>query len=158
MRPIGHADELERRRRRAVNLLESGESPTSIAKFLGCSRSSVYRWRGDARAGPRGLAAKPHPSRPRLLHDEKLPELERLLLEGPTAHGWSTHLWTGARIAHLIKRRFGVIYTPDHALRVVKRRLGWTCQKPERRARERDEAEIARWKREEWPRIKKRFA
>ena len=158
MRPIGHADELERRRRRAVQLLESGESPTNIARFLGCSRSSVYRWRDEARAGPRGLAAKPHPSRPRLLPDEKLPELERLLLEGPAAHGWSTLLWTGARIAILIKRRFGVRYSSDHALRVVKRRLGWTCQKPERRARERDEAEIARWKREEWPRIKKRFA
>ena len=158
MRPKGHADELERRRRRAAQLLESGESPTTIAKFLACSRSSVYRWKDDARAGPRGLAAKPHPGRPRLLTDEQLPQLERMLLKGPTAHGWSTHLWTGARIALLIKRRFGVRYTPDHALRVVKKRLGWSCQKPSLRARERDETEIKRWKREEWPRIKKSFA
>jgi transposase len=155
MRPKGNAAELERRRRRAVQLLSAGESPTDIARFLGCSRASVYRWQEAARAGPEGLSAKPHPGRPPELTDKQILELERLLLQGPTAHGWHTCLWTGSRVARLIQRHFGVTYCDDHALRVVRWRLGWSCQKPERRARERDEAEIARWKREEWPRIKK---
>ena len=155
MRPKGNAAELERRRRRAVQLLSAGESPTDIARFLGCSRSSIYRWQEAARAGPEGLSSKPHPGRPPALTGKQMLLLERLLLQGPTAHGWHTCLWTGSRIARLIRGHFGVVYCADHALRVVKQRLGWSCQKPERRARERDEAEIARWKREKWPRIKK---
>ena len=158
MRPVGSAAELERRRRRAIQLLEEGESPTDIARFLGCSRTSVYRWKDAAAAGPQGLDALPVPGRPRELSDEQLPELEALLLQGATAHGWRTQLWTGARIAKLIERHFGVTYHRDHALRLVKTRLGWSCQKPERRARERDEVAIAEWKRRDWPRIKKRCA
>lgn len=155
MRPCGTAEELERRRRRAVELFEAKESPTEIARFLGCSRASIYRWHDAAKNGPDGLNAKPHPGRSRELPDDELPELERLLLQGPVAHGWRTQLWTGARIARLIRRRFGVEYSGDHALRLVKTRLGWSCQKPARRARERDEAAIAAWRRRDWPRIKK---
>ncbi len=158
MRPVGTAAELERRRWWAVQLVEQGESPTQIAKFLGCSRSSIYRWCGQAEAGPGGLAAKPHPGPAPCLSDKQLPQLEALLLQGALAHGWSTELWTGKRVARLIRRRFGVKYTPDHARRLVQRRLRWSCQKPEYRARERDEVEIERWRREEFPRIKKRGA
>ncbi len=64
MRPYGNAAELERRRRRAMELWDEGESPTQIARFLGCSRTSLYRWRNTSRIlGPAGLAAKPHPGR-----------------------------------------------------------------------------------------------
>jgi transposase len=158
MRPVGTAAELERRRRRAVRLLEQGESPRQLAKFLGCSRSSLYRWRDMARDAPGGLDARPHPGRARKLDDSQLGRLEGLLQQGALAHGWSTDLWTGPRVATLIRRHFGVRHDPDHVVRLLKRRLGWTSQKPERRARERDEAEIERWKREEFPRIKKRRA
>jgi len=158
MRPKGSAEELERRRRRAVHLLDQDESPTLIARFLGCSRSSVYRWEKMARDGPCGLEAKPHPGRRRRLSDEQLQELEALLKQGAPAHGWTTDLWTARRVAKLIRRHFGVKYDPDHVRRMLKKRLGWTSQKPARRARERDEAEIERWKREELPRIKKRRA
>ncbi len=158
MRPIGHADELERRRRRAVQLFEAGESPTEIAKFLDCERQSVHRWERAARAGPNGLDAKPHPGRPRALDDEKLRQLEQLLLQGPLVHGFSTQLWTGARIAQVIDKAFGVQFTADYCVRLAKKKLGWSCQKPERKARERDEAAIQQWKEEDWPRIKKSSA
>ena len=87
---------------------------------------------------------------------DQLKELDTLLRQGPLAHGWSTNIWTSRRIAILIRRHFTVSYHPDHALRIVKRRLGWSCQKPTRRALERDEDAIKLWKQKEFPRIKKR--
>jgi transposase len=80
--------------------------------------------------------------------------LERLLLQGPLAQGYRTNLWTTARIAELIRREFGVHYHRDHVGRLM-HRLQWSPQKPERRALERDEKAIPRWKRKDWPRIKK---
>lgn len=158
MRPIGSAEELERRRRRAVQLLDHGESPTEIAHFLGCSRSSVYRWHASARAGPDGLVAKPHPGPKPKLDDAQLRELEELLKRGALAHGWQTDLWTASCVARIVRRHFGVKYHPEGLRPLLNKRLGWTSQKPVRRARERDEAEIRRWVREEFPRIKRGHA
>jgi transposase len=151
-RPLGTADELERRRRRAVELMRQGESPTAIARILGADRSSLYRWRAAARR-PAGLAARPHPGPAPRLSDGQLRRLEAMLQQGAKAHGWPNELWTAARAARLIRRRFGVTYHPDHVRRFLRARLGWTSQKPRRRAKERDECEIARWLREEFPRI-----
>jgi transposase len=77
-----------------------------------------------------------------------------LLLEGPIAHGYRTNLWTTARIAEVISRKFGVRYHRDHVGRLM-HSLRWSPQKPERQALERDEEKIKRWKREVWPRVKK---
>jgi len=156
MRPKGSAQELERRRRRAIALCENGRSQAEAARVVGASESSVHRWRTMARAGPEGLAAKPHPGRKRRLTHAQHRRLEQLLLKGARAHGWRDELWTAARVAKLIRKRFGVKFHVEHVRKIVKERLGWTSQKPERRARERDEAEIERWRREEFPRIKKR--
>jgi transposase len=143
MRPIGTAQELERRRRRAVELMNRGESPTVIARILGVCRTSLYRWRAMARRSPDGLAARPHPGpTPRLTADQ-MRQLEGLLKEGAKAHGWRTQLWTAARVAELIERRFAIAFHPEHVRKVLKRRLKWTSQKPQRKARERDEAAIA---------------
>jgi len=155
MRPVGTAEELERRRRRAVELISQRESPTVIAHVLGVYRTSLYRWREMAQQGPEGLAAKPHPGRKRRMTAQQHEKLEDLLLQGPRAHGWSNDLWTAPRVRVLIRRHFGIEFHVEHVRRIVKERLGWSSQKPERRARERDEAEIERWKREEFPHIKK---
>jgi transposase len=77
-----------------------------------------------------------------------------MLLKGAMAHGYQTELWTTSRIAEVIERTFGVRYDRDHVGRIL-RGMGFSCQKPDRRALERDEERIARWKSEEWPRIKK---
>jgi transposase len=73
--------------------------------------------------------------------------------KGPQAFGFDTDLWTLGRIAEVIERLTGVGYHPGHVWRLL-RRLHWSPQRPARRASERDEAEIARWRAQEWPRIK----
>jgi transposase len=142
MRPIGTAEELQRRRIRAIELVEQGESPDDVAHFLGCGRSSVYTWVKLARQSPEKLAAKPHAGPKPRLSDVQLAELESLLLEGAKAHGWKTELWTAARVAEVIGRRFRVHFHPEHVRKVLRRRLKWTSQKPQRRAKERDEVAI----------------
>jgi transposase len=78
-----------------------------------------------------------------------------MLLQGAAAHGYGTDLWTLPRAAALIERAFGVHYHPAHVWKIL-RGCGWSPQKPERRARERDEDAIAQWRRRRWPHIKKR--
>lgn len=152
-RPIGSPLELERRRRRAVDLLQQGECPTTVAHFLGVDRSSVYRWRVAARRGPQALAAQPSPGRPPRLSDQHLQRLEELLAQGAQAHGWPNSLWTAARVAHLIHQHFGIGYHHDHVGRFLRQRLGWSPQKPQRRARERNQEAILTWQSEQFPRI-----
>jgi transposase len=122
-RPIGTPAELERRRRRAVDLMGQGESPSDIARILGVARGSLYRWQGLARSRPDGLAAKPHPGPTPRLSDAQLAELEGLLLQGASAHGWPNDLWTAQRAAEVIRRHFGVSFHPEHVRKVLKRRL-----------------------------------
>ena len=80
--------------------------------------------------------------------------IERGLKRGPEALGYRTSLWTAWRVADLIERECGVRYSTVHAWRVL-RALGWTPQRPARRALERDEAAMRRWKRVRWPELKK---
>ncbi len=136
-----------------MQLLDEGERPTVVARFLGVNRSSIYRWRQTAKDDPQALAARPHPHRPPCLTDAQLRKLEALLQQGPQAHGYANALWTTERVSDLIARHFEVRYHHDHVGRFLRRRLGWTPQKPERRARERDERAILDWQSREFPRI-----
>jgi transposase len=153
MRPIGTADELERRRRRAVELIQKGESPTVIARILGACRTSLYRWLAMAKRPPGALAPRPHPGpRPRLT-DEQLRELEALLLKGARAHGWHNDLWSAHRVAEVIRRHFGVEYRVEHVREILRRRLRWTSQRPQEKAKQRNDEKIAHWRAEELPRV-----
>ena len=152
MRPEGTAAELERRRLRAVRLLEQGEAPAVVARILGVTRPTLHRWRRMARQD-HGLAAKPIPGAKRRLTDDQLRELEGLLDKGAPAYGFPTQLWTSARVAQVIFRSFGVKYHPDYVRRLLRRRLNWTSHKPQTRARERNDKEVERWKADEFPRI-----
>lgn len=151
-RPIGSAAELERRRKRAVQAVAGGESPATVAKVLCVHPKSVARWVREARK-PGGLDARPQPGPTPGLTDADLRRLGELLAEGAKAHGWHNELWTAARVARLIEREFRIAYHPEHVRAILKRRLGWTSQKPRRRARERDDKEVARWVGDEFPRI-----
>jgi transposase len=149
---------LEARRRRALALLRQGLGVRAVARRVGCSPGSVSRWQAAVAAGgPAALRAKPAPGRPRRLSSRQRARLLKLLLRGPLAHGYGTALWTLPRVADLIARTFGVHYHPAHVWKIL-RGEGWSCQKPERRARERDEAAIQRWRTQRWPHIKKRPA
>jgi transposase len=142
MRPVGTAEELERRRR-AVELMRRGESPTVIARILGVCRTSLYRWLAKAEKSPHGLAAKPHPGpRPRLTA-EQTRDLERLLLQGARAHGWHNDLWTAHRVGEVIRHQFGVAYHVEHARKIIRRRLNWSSQRPQRKARQRNDKAVA---------------
>lgn len=156
MRPTGSAQELEVRRRLAVGMLVAGKGVTEVAGLVGCAQSSVSRWKmALEEGGEKALRAKPHPGRkPRLSAKEK-ERLVKILLKGPCAAGFETDLWTCSRVAQVIRKTFGVRYHRDHVWKILKS-LGWSCQKPERRARERDEGAIASWRREVWPDLKKR--
>ena len=156
MRLPGSARVLESRRRRALALVEQqGLSLNAVARRLGCAPSSVMRWmRAHDQHGEAGLKVRAAPGRPRRLTARQEARLLRALLRGATAHGYDTDLWTTQRIADVIERLFAVRYHRDHVGRLLGR-CGWTPQKPERRARERDEAAIVSWKRTRWPRVKK---
>ena len=143
---------MERRRLQAVGAVQTGESPEAVARIVGVNRSSMYRWLRCAQFVD-GLAAKPHPGPAPRLSPEQHRRLETLLLEGAKAHGWLNELWTCARVRVLIQRHFGVEFHHDHVGRLLRERLNWTPQKPQRRARERDEVDIDFFKQVRFPKI-----
>ena len=158
MRPPGSPEELQRRRERALALLRRGYPPVEVAERVGVDRRSVRRWKAAVRErGAKALRAQPVPGRPRKLDAPSLKELKRDLLKGAQAAGFPTDLWTCPRITKLIRSRFGVHYQVSGVWRLL-RALDWSPQKPERRAVERNEREIQRWVKKEWPRIKKKPA
>ena len=158
MRPYGTPEQLEKRRRRAIQLLKRGHNLPATAHVVKASVSSVFRWwHSYRRTGLNGLRPRPASGRPARLSASQKQRLIRLLVKGPLAAGYSTELWTLERIARLIQKHFAVTYHPCHVWKVMDA-LGWSCQKPEHRARQRDEGEIVRWKRYHWPNIKKRQA
>jgi len=158
MRPPGSPQDLERRRHRAIKLLKEGHPPVEVARMVGCDRRSVRRWNAAFRkGGGEAIKARPSPGRPPRLDEKDKRRLEEALLKGAKAAGFPTDLWTCPRVAQLIFDRFGLRYHVDHIGRLL-HALGWSPQKPQRRAVERDEDEIRRWVKEEWPRVKKRCA
>ena len=143
---------MEQRRRQAVQAVHAGDSVKDVARIMGVGPRSIYRWLELERL-PDGLTAKPHPGPATRLSLEQQRELDRLLRQGAQAHGWPNQLWTTQRIAELIHRHFGVSLHHDHVGRFLRQRLKWSPQKPRRRARERDEDGIERWKRDKFPDI-----
>lgn len=156
MRPHGSPEELERRRKRAVELLSEGLAPVEVARMVGVDRRSVRRWKAaHQRGGVVGLRAKPAPGRPSRLQRETKAALEEVLQRGAQAAGFPTDLWTCPRVADVIRSRFGVHYHADHVGRLL-HSLGWSPQKPQRQAVERDEEKVQTWIKQEWPRVKKK--
>jgi transposase len=154
----GTAEQLQERRFRAIALMEGGISQAEVAQRLGVSPGAVSQWKKAYREqGDGGLLASKHPGPTPKLSAKQCQRLLKYLKQGPAKHGWKTNLWTLPRVAKLIERKFGQSYDQSGVWRLM-RRLGWSCQKPERRARERDADAIEQWRKEDWPRIKKRAA
>jgi transposase len=123
-------------------MLNRGESPTVIARILGVRRTSLYRWKKMAQAAPGGLAARPHPGPKPRLTAEQLRELEALLRRGAVAHGWPNALWTAQRVTQMIQRHFAITYHVEHARKILRGRLGWSSQKPQKKAKQRNPDKI----------------
>lgn len=155
MRTKGTPAELEARRLRAAELLGQGKGTSEVARRVGVTSSCVSKWKKALRnRGPEGLRARPHPGRkPRLSAAQKR-RLVALLKKGAVAAGYDSDLWTCRRVRDLIGKTEGVWYDFNHVGRIL-HALGFSVQKPESRARERDERAIARWRTRDWPRIKK---
>jgi len=145
----------ERVRLAAAELMEAGASDREVARHFRVSRMSANRWRRALAAGGRvALASKGAGGARCRLSPAQLRELETVLEAGPAAWGWDEdQCWTLARIAELVRRRFGAGYTLA-GLDLLLHRIGWTVPVPARQATERDEAAIERWKQVSWPQIK----
>ena len=155
MRPHGTPESLEKRRRRAIALLKASQTYRAVAAKVGASLSSVVRWyRAYRTQGSKGLRSKPTPGRPPRLSESQKQKVLQLLVKGPLKAGYATDLWTLQRIAKLIAGHCGVRYSIANVWKLMAA-WNWSWQKPERRALERDEEAIARWKKSTWPRIKK---
>jgi transposase len=151
----GSADLLEDRCQRALALLDAGLSLNEVGRRIRCAPSSVLRSvRARRRGGPGALRVRFSPGRPLKLDTRQRRRLVKLLLQGPVARGYRTQLWTTARIAAVIRREFGADYHRDH-LGWLMHSLNWSPQKPTRRAVERDDQAVERWKRKDWPPVKK---
>jgi transposase len=147
---------MERRRRRAARMFGRGVAQAEVARELGVSRQSVSRWYAEwSSGGASALKAAGRAGRMPRLSPTQLRRVDRALRQGPRAHGFGTDLWTLDRVAAVIEAETGVRYHPGHVWKLLRDKLGWSRQRPARRAVERDEQAIARWVAEDWPRIKR---
>jgi transposase len=138
-RPRGSADLIGNRRRRALALLDEGRTMNEVGRMMNCAPSSVMRWR-DARRriGAKAFEVRFSPGRPWKLSKQQRRQLLRLLIKGAIAQGYSTDLWTTARLAEVIETEFHIKYHPDHVGRMM-HFLGWSHQKPQLWALEKNE-------------------
>lgn len=155
MRTSGTAEELERRRRLAVERVLDGHSQQEVADFLGVSKGSVSGWmkRYRTAGGWKALLAKPHPGRPPRMTSEQEQEVLGWFSRPPTEFGFPNEWWTAKRVALLIRRKFKIKFCSGYISQwLAARRI--TPQKPRRQPRERNEPAIQEWMRDEWPRLK----
>ena len=158
----GGLDAAARTRREQVRLaaagfIQAGESDEQVARRFRVTKMSVSRWRRALETGGTGALVSKGPAGARpLLNADQQRELMAVIEAGPAAHGYLDQRWTLARIAELIRVRFGVRFRSAGALHEMLTRIGCTWQVPTRRAAERDEPAIAAWREETWTRIKAR--
>lgn len=156
MRKKGSGEVWERLRNVAANMLDGGKKPKEIAVDLGVDDQTVRAWARAYRKGGRAaLASRKPPGRPALLKAQQREQLAQLLQKTPAELGFDRYLWTQQLIADLVQREFGVSYHHDHIGQIL-HEMGFTHQKPARRARERDEQKIENWRQEVWPELLKK--
>src|ERR1700691_2787828 len=147
--------EMEKRRKKAAALFNKDHSAAEVARRLGVARQVAYRWKTVwETGGSPALQSKGPPGRKSKLTGEQTQRVTDALLAGPSAQGYKTDLWTLPRVAALIEDLTGVRYHPGHVWRLLGA-SGFSCQRPERRAVERDPKAIRRWQRVTWPELKK---
>jgi transposase len=156
VRPRRDFQAMEERRMRAVELFEQDVIPAEIARRLSAGHQTVSEWRTVwRRAGRDGLRAAGRAGRLPKLSRDHLVDVEAALANGAEANGYANDLWTLARVAEVIEHLSGVAYHPHHVWRILREQLGWTWQRPARRAVERNEEAIHHWVKQRWPQLKK---
>jgi transposase len=139
----------------AAELFAEGVKPPEVARRLRVSRKSAWQWQRAWQENGSGALASRGPGGQRCKLSPRCQEkLAEYLDQGPAAHGWDEdQVWTGARVATLIGRKFHVSYSVSGATRLM-RRLGFTPQVPARRVAERDEQAVTVWKEATWAEVK----
>jgi transposase len=146
---------MEARRMRAADLFSKGVPQADIGRELEVSHQTVSDWHEKwAVGGKQALKRAGQPGRPPKVSEADLTKVARALEKGPKANGFPTELWTLCRVAEVIEKVTGVKYHPGHVWRVL-RQMGWSRQRPARRAAERDDEAIEQWVSERWPKVKK---
>ena len=149
-------DEPTKKRIRAGRLLLKGKKPAEVALAVGVARQTVYTWKALLdEGGIDALRSAPSRGRPPRLDQSTLEDLRRTILQKPTEHGFGTELWTLKRVGVVIQRRYGVKFGQTQIWRLLGA-LGFSVQKPEKRAIERNEDAVRSWKRSTWPALKKK--
>lgn len=150
-------DKLEKRRLKAAKLFERGKTQSEVAKELKVSCEAARQWQNAwKKQGFTGLRSKGRPGPKPKLTEDKLKKVEQSLLKGPRSFGYTTDIWTLKRIKAVIKKNAGVSYHESYIWKILTNVMGWSCQKPKLRVKERDEKAIEHWKRYTWPNIKKK--
>lgn len=147
---------LETRRFKAAKLLKQGCTNAEVARRLKVSRQSVGRWRKELEAGGKQkLRSAGRAGRKARLSMKQENEILIALQKGASAYGYSSQVWTLSRVSKLIMEVTDVTYHPRYVGEILKK-LGWSCQRPTLRAKERNEEAIENWKKKEWASIKKK--
>ena len=146
----------EIRRFRAWELKEKGWKQQKIAEALGVTKGAVSQWLKKAETGGvEALRYRKQTGAPSRLTSSEKSDLLELLSKGAESYGFRGEIWTCERVAEIIRLHYGVTYHPSHVSRIL-RSLGWSLQKPKRRAKQRNEEEIREWLKEKWPEIRKK--
>jgi transposase len=148
--------EAAKKRLRAGRLLLRGKGCAEVALVVGVARQTVYTWKRLLdEGGIEALRAVPERGRPAQLDAPQRAAIRAALLRNPTEHGFGTELWTLKRVGTVIERLHGVRFGQTQVWRILGG-LGFSPQKPEKRALERDENAVHNWKRRTWPALKKK--
>lgn len=152
----GRLSDAAKRRIRAGRMLLAGKRPAEVALAVGVARQTVYTWKALLdEGGIDALRSVPERGRPSRLDEAQLAQLRAALLRSPTEQGFGTELWTLKRVGAVIERMHGVRFGRTQVWRILGA-LGFSPQKPEKQAIERDEDAVRHWKRRTWPRLKKK--
>lgn len=148
--------EAAKKRVKAGRMLLAGKGCTEVALAVGVARQTVYTWKRLLdEGGIDALRGVPERGRPAQLDAQQLAGVRAALLQSPTEHGFGTELWTLKRVGTLIERLHGVRFGQTNVWRILGS-LGFSPQKPEKRAIERNEDAVRTWKRSTWPALKKK--
>lgn len=140
----------------AVERVEAGESPEEVIAALGFHRSCIYEWLAKYREGGKeALKTRKISGRPPKLSGRQLKKVYELVtLKSPRQLKFEFALWTRDMVRELIRRQFGVKMNVTTVGRLL-RKLGLSPQRPLRRAYQQDPEAVERWKKEEYPRIRR---
>ncbi len=136
---------------RAASMFGAGHSRADVADALGVSWRATHDWykRWNA-GGAHALKAGDKPGPAPKFDDNEVEAIRQGLLGGALAQGYSNELWTLRRVSRMVKELTAKKTSPSEAWRLL-RRMNWSPQKPERKARERDQGKIEQWKKIDWP-------